>query len=149
MSFGISATAWLAIGVGTLVAGEAYTAVKSNQAAASARNAAAQQQKDDASAQAKAQADAANEANSTRVAQKRAYQANALALGGSGDDSLGAPGASSTSNVLSTGASGSTRAAAVAPTSVLGGGSPITSAGARGAGGGGTSRSRTYTRPAA
>lgn len=149
MSFGISAATWAMVGVGALVAGEAYTAVKSNQAAASARNAATQQKKDDATAQAKAEADAANEANGMRVAQKRAYQANALALGGSGDDSLGAPGTGSTGNVLAAGASGSTRAAAVGPTTVLGGGSPVTSAGARGAGGGTGGRSRTLTRAAA
>lgn len=103
------------------------------------------QAKADAAAKAKAETDAAVEANNLRVSQKRAYQANALALGGNGDDSLGAPGTPST--VLSRGATPAQQAASVAPVSVLGGGAPVTSsAGGRAYGGG--SR-RTVARPQA
>jgi hypothetical protein len=134
----------LLVGAGVAaVGGVAYGVISANKAANAARGAVVQQQKDDAAAQAKSEADAANEANARRVAQKRAYQANALALGGNGDDSLGAPGAPR--SVLAAGASGgsvSSRGSASGAggaTSVLGAGAPMAGgsmAGGTGAGGG-------------
>jgi len=89
------------------------------------------QQAKDAAATAKSQTDAAVAANQLRVSQKRAYQANALALGGFTDDSLGQPGNASPllalPTALSAGASPAQTAAASyttsgATTSALGGG---------------------------
>lgn len=76
----------------------------------SAQTAILTQEQQDAAAAAKAQTDAALEANNQRVATKRAYQANALALGGNDDDSLGAPGLPA--SVLASGATPAARAAA-------------------------------------
>lgn len=56
------------------------------------------QQSADAAAKSKAETDAANAANQQRVASKRAYQANVLALGGQRDATLGG------SSVLGSGA---------------------------------------------
>lgn len=111
----------------------------------SSRGAVTDQIAADAAAAAKAQTDAAVEANQQRVAQKRAYQANVLALGGNNDDSLGAPGA--TSSVLARGATSAQQAASVSPVSVLGGGAPLTSSGGSSSVGG-SPRTR-LTRPAA
>lgn len=96
------------------------------------------QEQQDAASTAKAQTDAAVAANELRVSQKRAYQANALALGGFTDDSLGQPGgsASGTGSVLSQGATAATRASAASSTSSYTGGTAL-GAGASGGGGGG------------
>lgn len=86
MSFTISTAAWVAVGV--LAAGTAYEVHQGNVNASKARTAAEIAKDQQAAATAKASSDADNEANALRVSQKRAYQANALALGGT-DDSLG------------------------------------------------------------
>lgn len=125
--------------IGLTAAGVKSLLPKSNRGAVTDQIAA------DAAATSKAQIDAANEANQLRVAQKRAYQANVLALGGNDDDTLGTPGA--TSSVLARGATPAQQAASVAPTvSVLGGGAPLMSS-AGGPGGSG-SRLRSYARSA-
>lgn len=96
------------------------------------------QEQQDAAATAKAQTDAAVEANALRVSQKRAYQANALALGGFADDSLGQPGgaAAGAGSVLARGASTALRASAASTTSGYTGGTAL-GAGAGSYGGGG------------
>lgn len=109
----------------------------------SAANAVLTQQQQDAAATAKAQTDAAVEANTLKAAQKRAYQANALALGGNADDSLGLPGgvaASGAGSVLAQGASTATRAAAASTTSGYTGGTALGGGASGGGGGGGSSR---------
>jgi hypothetical protein len=126
--------------VGATVLSLGAQAIAANKASKAQRQAIQQQQAQDAADKAKAEADAANEANQLRVAQKRAYQANVLALGGNNDDTLGAAG--TPQSVLSRGSSTATRAAAVQPAvSVLGGGSPLTSSAVGQPGGG--SRART------
>lgn len=97
------------------------------------------QEQQDAAATSKAQSDAAVAANALRVNQKRAYQANALALGGFADDSLGQPsgGVAGAGSVLSQGASTATRAAAASSTSGYTGGTAL---GAGYTGGGTASR---------
>ena len=121
MSAGISALGWAAIvGATAVTANSADTARKSAHAQMDALN---RQQTDDARAAAEAITTAQVNANALRVAQKRAYQSNALALG-SGD-----------TNMLASGATGPQRASAVAPTvSALGAGAPVTSV-SRNAGG--------------
>lgn len=107
------------------------------------------QEQQDAAATAKAQTDAAVEANSLRVAQKRAYQANALALGGFADDSLGQPGggaAAGAGSVLARGASTATRAAAASTTSGYTGGTALGAGASGGGGSGGGGRSTSMLR---
>lgn len=107
----------------------------------SAQNAILTQQQKDAAAAAKAQTDAALEANNQRVATKRAYQANALALGGNDDDSLGAPGLPA--SVLASGASPAARAGAASTTAATALGSGAVGASNAGysyGGSGGTAR---------
>jgi hypothetical protein len=107
------------------------------------------QEQQDAAATAKAQTDAAVAANQLRVQQKRAYQANALALGGFTDDSLGAPGGSGmpgAGSILSQGASVATRAAAASSTSGYTGGTALGAGASSGGGYGGGSSSRTPVR---
>lgn len=117
MSF-IAAAAAVVV-VGTTVAQQDAARKAKNQAA----DAIAKQQADDAAATAQAQTDAANSANQLIVGQKRAQRANVLALGGTTDSTLGKP-----KSVLASGATSGQQAAAVQPvTSVLGGGSPLTS----------------------
>lgn len=102
------------------------------------------QEQQDAAATAKAQTDAAVQANQLRVTQKRAYQANALALGGFADDSLGAPGGSGmpgAGSVLSQGASVATRAAAASSTSGYTGGTALGAGAPSGGYGGGSGSS--------
>ena len=102
----------------------ASSADTSRKAAHAQTDAINNQMAQDAEATVKAQTDAANAANALRVGQKRALQANTLALG-SGD----------TRNVLSAGATTAQRSASVQPTtSVLGGGAPVTTL-TRGVGG--------------
>lgn len=103
-----------------------------------AKQAVLTQEQQDAAAAASAQTDAAVVANATRVAQKRAYQANALALGGNSDDSLGLPGSSvyGANSVLASGASPQATAAASITTSGVSGGSVL---GGGASGGGRTS----------
>ena len=117
----------------------------------SAQSAILTQEQQDAAAAAKAQTDAAVEANNLRVATKRAYQANALALGGNDDDSLGAPGMPA--SVLASGASPAQRAAAATTagatplgSAVLGASSGRYSYGGYG-GGNGSSRLTSRTLP--
>lgn len=101
---------WVAVGyvaAGVVVAAAGYSANQSKQAAKGARYQAQQAMDKSAADAAKAESDAANEANALRVGQKRAFQANALALGGT-DDSLGgapmgATGTGTTRTVLSAG----------------------------------------------
>lgn len=125
----IGAVAVSAIGTGAAV-------INANKAANAQRAAAQRQQQADATAQASDEAAAANEANSLRVSQRRAFAANSLALGGSGDDTLGAPGPNG-GGVLVTGA----QAGRTNPGSsgVLGSGSGVggLSGGVGGIGGGG------------
>jgi hypothetical protein len=118
MSAGITALGWAAIvGVTAATVSSADTARKAGHAQTDAIN---NQMASDARATAEAQTGAAVAANAMRVGQKRAYQANTLALG-SGDG---------TKNVLAAGASTAQRQAGVQPTvSVLGGGAPVVSGG--------------------
>ena len=85
----------------------------------------------DAKQKVEAETSASLSANQKLAADKRARQANVLALGGNSESTLGQPVAAGVpANVLSQGAIGAARAAAASPiTSVLGGGAPATSSG--------------------
>lgn len=120
MSFAVSAV----VAGAAIVYNQIEGARKAQNAAADALK---QQQQQNAAATLQAQTNAAIEADSVIAAQKRAYRANALALGGTRDDSLGNSG-----SVLASGATTKQSAAGVQPTtSVLGGGSPVTSSAVR------------------
>jgi hypothetical protein len=127
------------VGSGLLLAGAvvaggvAYESNQAKQKGKTLNNVLAGQAQQDAMATAKSQSDAAIQANNVRVAQKRAYQANALALGGNQDDSLGAPGggalAAGAGSVLMSGqpvarggVSTAGASSTAAPSSALGGG---------------------------
>lgn len=93
---------------------------KATHAQQDALNAAAA---DDARAKVEAETTAATDANAKLAADKRARQANVLALGGGSDSTLGSPGGGTRpGTVLSAGAPAAARAAAASTTSVLGGG---------------------------
>ena len=82
MSFGAVASIFSGSVVGGLISSQKN--VLADQA-----KALADQQAADAAAKAQAETDANNAANQQRVASKRAYQANVLALGGQRDATLG------------------------------------------------------------
>ena len=126
MAAGISAVGWLAIG------GVAAISAVQQDASRKALHAQQAAQRDqiaaDASAKASAETGAAVEANAMRVAQKRAQQANVLALGDGTSGGLLGQGKS----VLSMGAGPAQAGAAASTTSVLGGGAPVTSSASTG-----------------
>ena len=125
MSFGFTAATWTAIGVGTSVVASSVIAADSQRKTINAQQDAINKaQQDDAIQTTEAKTQAALTANQKLAADKRARQANVLALGGNGDTLGGAravPG-----SVLAGGAGAPAQRSAA---SVLGGGAPIVSAG--------------------
>lgn len=132
MSFGFTAATWVAIGTAAVGAASAAASADSQRKSAhqqqDAINAA---QSQDAIDTASAKTQAALSANQKLSSDKRARQANVLALGGNGDTLGGGPTAAN--SVLSQGA-GAGSAAQRAAASVLGGGAPTVSAGSYGTG---------------
>ena len=122
MSFVVSA---VVAGAGLL----AYSADSQRKAINTQQDALRASIADDARQKVEAETSASLSANQKLAADKRARQANVLALGGNSDSTLGQPvAAGAPANVLAQGASGAARAAAGSPiASVLGGGSPATS----------------------
>jgi hypothetical protein len=115
MSFGWSAAAWTAIGVGTAAASSAYSTDQQRKAVHGQRDALLASQEADARQAAEAETSAATAANAKLADNKRRRQASAL---GAGDPNAGAP-------VISAGATTQQKAAtysAPAGASVLGGG---------------------------
>ena len=95
MSFGLSAAAW--IGIGTAVVGAAGTAATidaQRSAGNKQRDAINAAQEADARQAAEAKTGAATSANAKLASDRRARQANVLALGAGTSDTLGAPGQS-------------------------------------------------------